>query len=237
MTEAAEATAQPNTDAVDNSTSAEAPTTEQMEGQQADQEAAEGATADGTETDAQADNGEGEGDGEKEQGNPLHGAPEAYEDFTIPDGMMINEGILERFSEFSKNADLSQDAAQQAVDLVADLQTENMKAILAAHQQQQEDWNTEIKQDKELGGARLEQTMATVVAAQKQFGDEQLNNILQPYDQDSNPDGMGLGNHPAVIRLFHRIGKAISPDNPGPDAGKALSPQEQLQALYPNTKL
>ena len=49
---------------------------------------------------------------------------------------------------------------------------------------------------------------------------------------EQNPYGMGLGNHPEVIRLFYRIGKAIGDSDIVIGDAKA-SDENALQRMYP----
>ena len=50
---------------------------------------------------------------------PVVGAPEAYDAFTLPDDMAMDEGIMGEFSQLAKDANLPQDKAQSLVELGA----------------------------------------------------------------------------------------------------------------------
>ena len=53
-----------------------------------------------------------------EDGKPA-GAPETYEAFKLPDGFTMNDAGQAKFTEWAKANNLSQEAAQAAVDMAA----------------------------------------------------------------------------------------------------------------------
>ena len=79
--------------------------------------------------------------------------------------------------------------------------------------------------DKEFGGEKLDENLAIAKTALDKFATPEFTKLL---------NDTGLGNHPEVLRVFVRAGKAISPDSVIP--GKAApSPADRLSALYDNT--
>lgn len=149
----------------------------------------------------EAKDGEAEKD-EKEDDEP-QGAPEAYEDFTVPDGVELDTEVLGDFQALGKELNLPQAEAQKVVDLGtkmaqkwADQQTENILALRT-------EWADATKADKEIGGDALPQNLAVAKKAMDTFGSPALRELL---------DQSGLGNHPEVIRFFVKTGKTISED-------------------------
>jgi hypothetical protein len=64
-----------------------------------------------------------------------------------------------------------------------------------------------------------------------------LRALLGRYDAKGNPTGTGLGDHPAMVKLFHAIGKAISEDRPAPGTTKPGEvPRDAATVLYGETK-
>jgi hypothetical protein len=59
------------------------------------------------------------------------------------------------------------------------------------------------KQDKEFGGPALAENLSVAKKALDAFGTAELRTLLNE---------SGLGNHPEIVRLFFRAGKAISED-------------------------
>lgn len=147
------------------------------------------------------------------------GPPEKYEAFTLPDGLQADDAQLTEFGDFARDLGLSQEAAQKLLDRYAGVLSEPAKA----YQQVQETWIGEIKADKEIGGANLEKSLGLAAKALDQFGGKQLREALNV---------TGAGNHPAIVRAFVAIGKAISEDT-FVGGGKTAPEKSLAQSLYP----
>lgn len=191
-------------------------TAAETEGQQ--QQATE---AQNTEASA-ADGANTEGEQDKPQG-----APEKYE-FKAAEGQPeFDPKTIEQFSEVAKELNLPQDAAQKVLDKMAPvLAARQAEAIEAARTQ----WADTAKADKEFGGDKLTANLAVAKKALDQFGTPELRTLLNE---------SGLGNHPEVIRVLYRAGKAISEDrfvSGGSGAGGQQGQRDLATALYPNQK-
>lgn len=196
--------------------------TSQTEGQSAaggeqtaqQQQATEGQNTEGQ----QAEGAKTEG----EQAKP-EGAPEKYE-FQAPEGQKFDDTVLGAYSEIAKELNLPQDAAQKVLDKVAPViqarQAEQIEAVRTA-------WAESAKTDKEFGGDKLPENLATAKKALDTFGTPELKKLLNE---------SGLGNNPEVIRAFYRAGKAISEDKFV--GGKGAPPDaNDARSLYPNSNL
>jgi len=183
------------------------------------QQATQGSTADTTTQAGDASKTEGE---QSESGDKPTGAPEKYE-FTVPDGLNIDEAGLERFSEFAKELDMPQEAAQKMLEKMGPAwQQRQADAITAV----QNEWKEASTTDKEFGGAKLEENLAVAKKALDTFGTPELSKLLRE---------SGIGNHPEIIRAFYRAGKAISEDSFVAGAqGKPSSYKDPAKSLYPN---
>jgi hypothetical protein len=172
--------------------------------EQATQQSATG--ADGGGQQQQATEGQGaqgqQAEGTKtegEQEKKPEGAPESYE-FKAPEGVSFDEGVIGAFSEVAKELNLPQDAAQKVLDKMAPvIQARQMEQFEAARNQ----WAEATKADKEFGGEKLDENLATAKKALDTFGTPEFRALLKE---------SGFGNHPEVIRVFYRAGKAISED-------------------------
>jgi len=143
-------------------------------------------------------------DGAGESGKEGSTEPINYTDFTVPEGMEIDTGLVEALSPVMQDAKLSQENAQKLVDAYAPYQA---KQAQAQQEKAVADWNTTVdgwKADttKELGTA-YKADITTAGKFMDQFGDKESRQILK----DS-----GLGNHPAIVRMIVKAGKAISED-------------------------
>jgi hypothetical protein len=150
-------------------------------------------------------------------------APEKYA-FTAPEGTTYDSEVLEAFTGAAKEANLTQDAAQKLIEKMAPaLAARQVDQVKAIHQE----WHTASSADKEFGGEKLAENLGVARKALDNFGTPQLRTLL---------DETGLGNHPEVIRLLFRAGKAISEDKfvGGAPGGKgAVNP---AAVLYDKTQ-
>jgi hypothetical protein len=124
--------------------------------------------------------------------------PESYE-FAMPEGVQLDKTAADEFSTIAKELKLDQATAQKVADIgakMAQRQTE-------AHAELVKSWTEAVKSDKEIGGDKLAENLGVARKALETFGDPELRDVL---------NSTGLGNHPGLIKMMHRIGKAISED-------------------------
>ena len=153
-------------------------------------------------------------------------APEKYE-LKLPEGSKLDASHLERIAADAKARGLSQEDAQAEVE-------RNSKAQEAFAKQQDEQVKvyleklaTEAKADKEIGGEAFVKNSELAKRVVDRFGTEEFKKALN----DS-----GLGNHPELIRVFHRIGKIMSEDQlvlPGTQQKSEKKPAAEV--LYGET--
>lgn len=149
------------------------------------------------------------------------GAPEAYE-FVQPEGHVVDESVISKFSEVAKELNLSQEKAQKVLDTMAPAIAERQQAAL---QTVSAEWAEAARTDAEFGGEKLGDNLAIAKTALEKFATPEFTKLL---------NDTGLGNHPEVLRVFYRAGKAISQDTVVP--GKAApTPTDRLATLYDNT--
>lgn len=183
------------------------------------QQATEGTTANTT-TDA-GDAQKTDGDQSKSGDKPT-GAPEKYE-FSLPDGFQMDEAGLTAFSEFAKDLDMPQEAAQKMLEKMGPVMQQRQ---MAAIEKVQTEWTDASKSDKEFGGEKLNENLAVAKKALDAFGSPELRTLLKE---------TGLGNNPEIIRAFYRAGKAISEDSfVAGSQGKPSSYKDPAKSLYPN---
>lgn len=156
---------------------------------------------DGTGTEGGKVEGDGTGKdaGVKPADEPT-GAPESYADFTLPEGQELEPEATSVFKEAAKADNLSQAQAQRYVDLASGLVERTLKGFQDAGTQRIEQWAEQLKTDPEVGGREYEAKVQIALNAVGQFGDEELKQTFTEY---------GLGNNPAIVRAFYRIGKAM----------------------------
>lgn len=131
------------------------------------------------------------------------GAPEAYGDFKLADGVELDTVAMEAALPIFKELGLTQDQAQKLVGL----QTAQVQARAEAQQDQWEktndDWAQETKADPEFGGPNLSGSLAHVKTFLDKFASSEFRTML---------DDTGMGNRLETLRLFASVGKAMSED-------------------------
>ncbi len=162
--------------------------------------------------------------GDQPQGDQAkpQGAPEKYE-FKLPDGVQLDDKGTAAFSEVAKELNLSQEAAQKVLDKMGPvIAGRHAEALTQAKAQ----WVESAQTDKEFGGDKLTENLAVAKKALDTFGTPELRTLLNE---------SGLGNHPELIRLMFRAGKAISEDKFVPaGSGSPRGAKDAANALYPN---
>lgn len=160
------------------------------------------------------------------------GAPEKYDDFTLPENMEVNPEVLGKFSEMAKGANMPQAKAQEFVALGAELVTEAVEnyhaSITDAYAKKVEGWHDTRIKDPEIGGTEeaQKQVLASASKTVRALGGDALIKAL---------DETGAGNHPEIIRAFYKIKDFVGED------GKLIvgnlggsGEVSAAKALYPN---
>ncbi|MBU4681211.1 peptidase [Cedecea davisae] len=159
-------------------------------------------------TGSEGDNPQGdkpaEGDKPADKEQKPEGAPEKYE-FKAAEGQELDQVAIKEFEPIARELNLTNEQAQKFVDVYA-------SKILPQMQQQQvekwtqqtEQWASDVKADKEIGGDNMTANVGLAQKAFDQFGSPELKEYLNT---------TGLGNHPEIIRAFMKVGKAMSEDD------------------------
>ena len=154
------------------------------------------------------------------------GAPEAYTDFTFPEGMEVDKVALEAATPVFKELNLTQDQAQKLIGL----QTAQVEAAATEQAAQWErtndEWRETAKADPEFGGANLQGNLGHIKTFLDKFATPEFRTIL---------DDTGLGNRKEALAVFASIGKAMSEDkvSVGASVNPGKKPLEEL--LYGGT--
>ena len=164
-------------------------------------------------------------------------APDAYADFTAPEGYELDKATLDKAIPIFKELGLSQEQAQKLVSFYGDAALKAEEAPYAAYETMRSGWRKEII-SSELGNGTdgLKPEVQAVIG--------RAIDSLDPKIASSFREAMtmtGAGDHPAFIRAFHalasRIGEGTLVTGRGPStAAQADSrrPQSAAQALFPN---
>lgn len=147
-------------------------------------------------------------------------APEVVYEFKAPDGVELAKDDTEAFVALAKEAKLPADMAQKIVDLAVKREVARGEAFVA----QVKGWEDAVKTDKELGGDKLPETLATARKA-IDLGPPELKDLLS---------STKMGSHPAVVKWAYAVGKALSEDRFVPGSPSPSSDASTAKSLYPN---
>lgn len=169
-------------------------------------------------------------------------APDAYTDFTAPEGYTLAKETIDAALPIFKELGLSQEQAQKLVSFHAEQMIAAAKAPQATYETLRSDWQAKIKSDAD---------MTKAVSGDKTGLDAVKLDIGRAYaalppdlatEMKAAMDLTGAGDHPAIVKGFWKLaqfvteGKAVTGKGPSPlgqrEPGKA--PPSAAQALYPN---
>lgn len=188
------------------------------------------AAANGKPSEGQQPNGQQTDDGKAKSGegkDDKGGDDAAYVfELKLPDGLEVDQQALDAFDAIAKDKTLSPaERAQKVLDLAAKREQDRIEA----HKTRVAEWADQVRNDKDIGGDKLTETLATAKKA-VDLGGPELRELLNV---------SGLGNHPTVVKFMHTVGKALSEDRferGRPAAGVAGNSDEaRAQRLYGKT--
>jgi hypothetical protein len=158
-----------------------------------------------------------------EQGKP----PADQYDLKAPKDSLLDSGAVDRIKSFAKEKGLSPDQAQALLEResanVASFVAEQQKT----HEEMRTSWLEQARTDKEIGGDNFNANTELAKRVVERFGTDEFKKAL---------DESGLGNHPELVRILARIGKAMGNDTlvvPGSSTGTPK--QSMAERLYPST--
>ena len=163
--------------------------------------------------------------------------PEVYE-IALEDGQALDAEALEVVDPILRELGLNNDQANKLAKAWPGLQ-EKMAARFAAQSEGAQitelnrlstEWEGLSIADPEIGGAPevMAPKMALAAKARDKFASPELKQLLT---------ATRLGNHPEVIRLFHKVGLAISESTfVRGDAAAPPAPKADWEKIYPDMK-
>lgn len=147
----------------------------------------------------------------------------------LPDGVTADAATLKEFAKVAKEAGLTSESASKLAAWNLERRDAEAKASQADWVKQGEAWRAELEKDAEVGGPKWAETQAAWRRAWARFGDK---------DALAAIEGMGLGNHPAIMKLMARVGRSIKEDDSAtPQGGKTSAVSDEqalLDKLYPS---
>jgi Spy/CpxP family protein refolding chaperone len=171
---------------------------------------------------------------------PAAVAPEAYAEFKVPDGYVLDEAVAKEAGGIFKEMNLTQEQAQKLVDFYTAKTTESQNRPYQVWRDTQQKWVNEVKADPFMG-PRLNHVTSTISKGIDQVvsNNPQLSKLAEGFREVM--DFTGAGNHPAFIRMFYEMASMITEG--GHVSGRGPSPAGQqsdtqrtsaARAMYPN---
>ncbi|EMB0751324.1 peptidase [Providencia rettgeri] len=154
---------------------------------------------------------------------PVSVAPEKYE-FTASEGQELDKEAIAAFEPVARELGLSNEQAQKIVDVYGStIMPQLVKQQADEWQKQVTGWAETVNADKE--GLGSTESIGNAQKALDQFGSPELKSYLVE---------TGLGNHPELVRVFSKIGKAMSED--GFVGGSSENARSTADVLFGDSK-
>lgn len=155
------------------------------------------------------------------------GAPEAYEDFTMPEGATLDKELMEEFKPTLKEFDLSQEKAQKVADMGAKLVQKTLDGVFQKFQDTKAEWKNQCEADQEISADYKLGKESAAVRAWNTItkGDEAAKKFVEE---------TGVGDHPEFIRVMLRVSKAMREDDFETHGGGGAGGEKTLEeTMYP----
>lgn len=171
--------------------------------------------ADATENNTASDDNivdENENNNEDNEDSGIYGSPENYDysKVELPEGMALDQEMVDKFNPLAKKYNLSNDSANELMKLAVELVGKNTpNAENLAGEIQKAEANAYLKMlntDKELCAMNEEQYGEYINLARLGVNSVATNEFKQVLK------AKGLSNHPAFIKTFYQIGKMCNVD-------------------------
>ena len=164
------------------------------------------------------------------------GAPEAYADFSIPEGHTLDAATIESATPIFRELGLSQDQAQKLVDFYSARVADMAKETEGYMEQVRTEWRTQLSADKEIGG-KLDSVKVDIGRALDRLPTEVRDNFKAAMDLT------GAGDNPAIVKAMYSLAQLVNEGTPV--RGDGPSPHGQTRtgvetrpsaasAMYPN---
>jgi len=176
--------------------------------------------------------GNSKGEVQTEKDAKPKGAPEKYE-FTAPEGVTLDAGILGKFEPVARELNLDQDQANKLVGIYAEHQAELAKAQAEAWGNTVAGWGEQVKADPVLGGENLPSTLKAAITFMDWLKMPELKSLMALATPE-NPTGLGIGNHPVLVAAFAKAGKAMADDVFHTGNGEGKADVSTAQKFYPS---
>jgi hypothetical protein len=145
----------------------------------------------------------------KQEADKAADLPETYQ-FTLPDGIELDEAAAPLVQELFKELGLPQEKAQAIMDKLLAIDQSRQQTPEQAEQQQFESisnlnktWTDECSKLPDIGGENFQKSLEISSRAMVKFATPELRQMLNQ---------SALGSNPEFFKFIHAIGSSMSPD-------------------------
>lgn len=147
-------------------------------------------------------------------------------DLKLPEGSNLDASYLEQTKTLARELGLSQEAAQKLVERDSGLLSSVSERNAVQVREKTEQWAKDAQADKEIGGGNFQSSVTDARTALDRFGSPEFKNMLNQ---------SGVGNHPELIRILARVGKAMREDKMVTTSSQPARAQKSFaEAFYPS---
>lgn len=136
----------------------------------------------------------------------LVGAPESYEDFSMPEGFTFDDDMRSQVTEMFRELNLSQKGAQKLIDAYTDRVIAQKEADLASLEDRRRQWRAQVRQ-------------SPTFATDRALAIKGMNAVVSTPEERALFKDSWMSDHPALFGMFVKVGRLIGEDNPLPKGG------------------
>jgi len=122
----------------------------------------------------------------------------------LPDETYADQSLVDEMELYAKAKGLSKEVAQELLDKRSNDLSNYRESVMEKHKEQVKEWEGELKADPNFGGENFDENIALAKSIMSKYGSEELM-------EDLNVSG--YGSHPGILKLFSKVGKAMSNDS------------------------
>lgn len=142
--------------------------------------------------------------------------------FKLGDDFEISEDHMKGYAEVLKDLGMNQEQGQKLLDFYTKVATDASERASKLWDSTNDEWQEQVKADKEIGGDNLLKVKQTVSKAFETFGDPGVREAL---------DMTGAGNHPAIVRTLYRMAQKLT-EGGFVQGAPAAKPRTAAEILY-----
>lgn len=149
----------------------------------------------------------------------------SFDAVKVPDGLQLDDALKGQFSELATELNISPEGASKLLGMHSDLVKKSVETVQAQLMEQSNQWADAVRADKEIGGANLDATTRTISKALDAYGDP---DVKEAFNMTR------AGNHPAIVRTFYRMAKALEEGKFVKPNAPAQAPMDAAKVFFPN---